>query len=175
MNQSSQDLWRYAVITIGDTTHDSANMGFLLNQSVLNIDHKQITQIYGLQHTLPRCTVYCGGPLHTDRCTVLHSPEYRNDKTRSFNQHTNITFDSNIIHDIVRGRGPKHWKIMLGHCEWQDGQLDAEIIRPGGWHESQWHPACWGNYKRKDKMWRRICEFSAGQEASVFLEKMFWN
>jgi len=173
MNELSQDLWRYAVVTVGDQSYGTENMGFLLNQSVLNIDHKQITQIYKLDHTLPRAMVYCGGPLHTDRCTVLHSPEYQTGKTKPFNRYTSITFDNQIVNDIVRGKGPKKWKIMLGHCEWQDGQLDAELMRPGGWQESQWQDTAWGNYKRKDKMWRRICESNATQGASLFLDKMF--
>jgi putative AlgH/UPF0301 family transcriptional regulator len=175
MNQFSQDLWKYAVITVGHIEQGTENMGFLLNQSVLNIDHKHITTIYGLDHTLPRATVYCGGPLHTDRCTVLHSPEYRTNTTRSFNAHSSITFDNRIIRDIVQGRGPQQWKIMLGHCEWRDGQLDAEIIREGGWQETAWSNTAWGNYKRKDKMWRRIIEQCSQHDASLFLNKIFTN
>lgn len=173
MNKVSQDLWKYAVITVGDSEQGTENMGFLLNQGVLNIDHKQITTIYGLDHTLPRTTVHCGGPLNTDRCTVLHSPEYRTNTTRSFNAHSSITFDNRIIQDIVQGRGPRQWKIMLGHCEWRDGQLDAEIIREGGWQEALWCHTAWGNYKRKDKMWRRIIEQNSVIHANSFLDSVF--
>ena len=173
MNESHSDLWRYAVITVGHHDHYTHNMGFILNQSVLNIDHKQISSIYKLDYTLPRVPVYCGGPVHTDRCTVLHSTEYQTAKTRQFNHHTSITFDNQIIQDIVQGRGPKYWKIMLGHCEWEDGQLDAEIMRPGGWTEVAWSTTAWGGYKRKDKMWRRIIEQHTHKDASLFLNKIF--
>jgi putative AlgH/UPF0301 family transcriptional regulator len=173
MNQHTQDLWRYAVVTVGSQEHFTHNRGFILNQAVLNIDHKQITQIYGLEHTLPHVPVYCGGPIHTDRCTVLHTPEYRIAKTKQFNSECCITWDNDIIRDIVQGRGPRQWKIMLGHCEWQDGQLDAEIMRPGGWQEAPWCHTAWGGYKRKDKMWRRIIEQNSVMHANSFLDQVF--
>lgn len=173
MNESTNDLWRYAVITTGTHEFKTANMGFVLNQPVANIDHKQISKIYNLDLTLPRVQVYCGGPVQTDRCTVLHSNDYKTPKSNPFNHHCSITFDNQIVQSIVQGRGPKHWKIMLGHCEWADGQLDAELMRPGGWSEVPWHQTAWGGYKRKDKMWRRILEQHSQQDANLFLHTVF--
>jgi putative AlgH/UPF0301 family transcriptional regulator len=173
MNKSHHEIWRFGVITVGDVHTDTHHMGFVLNQNVINIDHKDISRIYNIKHALPRCNIYCGGPVMTDRCTVIHSTEYTNPETRSFNSHISLTFNDQIIQDISQGHGPKHWKIMLGHCQWEDGQLDAEIIRPGGWLLRPWHHYAWGGYKRKDKMWRRLIEIHAQQDAKSFLDTMF--
>ena len=173
MNQSHHEIWRWSVITVGDQSTHTHNMGFVLNQNVINVDHRDISKIYNIDHTLPRCPIYCGGPVMTDRCTVLHSKDYTNTDTKSFNDHCNITFNNQIIQHIAQGHGPRHWKIMLGHCEWQDGQLDAEIVRPNGWITRPWHHHAWGGYKRKDKMWRRIIEFDAHLDAKLFLNQVF--
>lgn len=173
MNEFHHEIWKWSVVTVGNERCNTSNMGFILNQSVANIDHKQISQIYGLSHTLPRVSIYCGGPVHTDRCTVLHSLEYSTASTKPFNDNCAITFDNQIVQDIVTGRGPRHWKIMLGHCEWQDGQLDAEIMRSGGWQEVPWNHTAWGGYKRKDKMWRRMIEQEVNKNAKNFLSTVF--
>lgn len=167
LNQDRQEIWRYAVITHWET--EQFTMGFVMNQRVINVQHQQIHTIYGLDHALPRCHIWCGGPLNTEKCTILHSQDYRTPDTQLLGQHSGITFNNQIVRDINQGRGPKHWKVMLGHTAWQPGQLTAELMKPGTWCELDWHDAVWGQYRRKDKMWRRIMDREAQQSASQFL------
>lgn len=178
-NQESKDghteLWRYSVIALGETKTNTDNIGFIMNQRIQNINYQQISQIYDLKHTLPRCPIYCGGPVHTEKATVFHSAEYHNSDTQVLTDQFGITFNNKIIQDINRGKGPKHWKVMLGFCMWRDGQLDAEIMRPGGWMEHTWDHIVWSEYKRKDKMWRRLIEKQSQQDANKFLNKVFTN
>ena len=174
INQSQSSIWRYSVITVSDVDTTTNHVGFILNQRISNISHQQISSIYDLKYTLPKCPVYCGGPVMTDRCTIFHSPEYSTQDTRRINTHCALTFNDQIVQDIVQGRGPKHWKVMLGMCQWQPGQLDAEIIRPGGWLEQAWDPMlCWGSYRDKHKMWRRLIEKQSSQDAKMFLNRVF--
>lgn len=167
-NTQSHDIWRGAVIHLAD--HSDSTLGFIMNQPVSNIDHKQISQIYGVG-TLPRSRVWCGGPVMTDRCTVIHSPDYRHADTRNLSDHAAITFNQKIVEDIHRGRGPRHYKIMLGFCRWEPGQLDAEITR-GQWLTTEWSNLCWSSYKAKDKMWRRIIERDTQSDAKTFLDSL---
>lgn len=171
MNKTTNDIWRYSVITTSLQT--DRTLGFIMNQSVLNIDYKQISKIYGLQHILPRCTVYCGGPIHTEKATIIHSPDWRNNRTQIFNKQSCLTFDDHIVRDISLGKGPQHWKVMLGYSEWLDGQMDAEIIRPGGWLVQQWDNIVWSKYKRKEKMWNRILEKQSTISSNNFLDQIF--
>jgi len=170
-NHKPHDVFTQAVICVGNLSH-TQNIGFIMNASVSNITQGQISQIYDLKHTLPKCPVYCGGPLHTDRCTILHSADYRNSSTEVINDHVGITFNDDIIHHINQGRGPRHWKVMLGFCMWQDGQLDAELMK-GYWIEQDYNLTVWGNYKRRDKMWRRIIETSSQKHAKQFIDNVF--
>ena len=168
-NSTQHDLWRYAVILPFDT--ERSTMGFIMNQSVANIGHRQISQMYGVG-SLPRTRIWCGGPAMTERCTVLHSPDYVNSDTRTISDHAAITFNTKIIRDINQGRGPKTYKIMLGFCQWEDGQLDAEMMR-GMWHTVDWNRTAWSSYKRKDKMWRRIIESESVQHAQQFIDDVW--
>ena len=171
MNSNSNEIWKYSVIIA--VPQSDRTLGFVMNQPVMNIDHKQITQIYGLKHTLPKCTVYCGGPVHTEKATIIHSPDWRNVNTQKFSAECYLTFDDNIIRDIAGGKGPRHWKVMLGYSEWMDGQLDAEIIRPGGWMLQDWDDIAWSKYKRKDKMWRRLIEKQTVSSTNQFFDQVF--
>ena len=163
------------MVTTGEHTVDTHDMGFIMNQQVLNVGHKQINEIYNLKQALPKCPVYCGGPVMTDRCTQIHSNDYKNTDTRLFNPHCSLTFNDAIIEDINKGVGPREWKVMLGHCQWHDGQLDAEIHRPGGWLQQPWHGIAWGGYRRKEKMWRRLVEIATHQDAHTFLDRIWEN
>ena len=163
------------MVTTGEHTVDTHDMGFIMNQQVLNVGHKQINEIYNLKQALPKCPVYCGGPVMTDRCTLIHSNDYKNTDTRLFNPHCSLTFNDAIIEDINKGVGPREWKVMLGHCQWHDGQLDAEIHRPGGWLQQPWHGIAWGGYRRKEKMGRRLVEIETHQDAHTFLDSIWEN
>ena len=147
----------------------------MVTTGVHTVDTHDINEIYNLKQALPKCPVYCGGPVMTDRCTLIHSNDYKNTDTRLFNPHCSLTFNDTIIEDINKGVGPREWKVMLGHCQWHDGQLDAEIHRPGGWLQQPWHGIAWGGYRRKEKMWRRLVEIETHQDAHTFLDSIWEN
>jgi putative transcriptional regulator len=171
MNSSNEhSIWKFSVIMMGDTKLNTETIGFIMNQSVYNVDYKQISTMYGLKHTLPKVSVYCGGPMMSERATIIHSNDYKIKGTQLFNKHSSLTFNDKIVKDINAGKGPKEWKIMLGFSKWQDGQLDAEITRPGGWLTDTYDHTVWGNYRRKEKMWRRMIERNAKQQANHFLD-----
>ena len=165
-NRTQHDLWRYAVIMPFET--ETTTMGFIMNQSVANVGHQDVSHRYGVG-TLPRARIWCGGPQLTERCTVLHTSEYHNADTRPISDHAAITWNTEIIRDIREGGGPRHYKIMLGFCTWESGQLDAELTR-GMWHQCPWHRMAWSNYKRKDKMWRRIIESESMVASQQFID-----
>lgn len=168
-NQTQHDLWRFAVILPFEV--ESGTMGFVMNQSVANVGHREISQLYRVG-TLPQSRIWCGGPTMTERCTVLHSTDYANADTKPITDHAAITFNTQIIRDINQGRGPKHYKIMLGFCQWEAGQLDAELTR-GMWHHVDWNRVAWSSYKRKDKMWRRIIESESVVSAQQFIDDVW--
>ena len=167
-NLTQHELWRCSVIMPWHTDHGV--MGFVMNQPVANITHRTITQNYDVG-TVPHTRIFCGGPQQTNRCTVLHSRDWSHQDTRIINDHCAITFNGAIMEAIRKGHGPQQYKIMLGWCQWEDGQLDAEIVR-GVWHTIPWTPTAWASYKSSTKMWRRICEHEAHVTATTFFDSL---
>ena len=166
INHTEHDLWRHSVICTFET--QTGHMGFIMNQAVANIDHDNISSLYGVGR-LPVNRVYCGGPVLTQRCTIMHTPEYSVSGTKRVGESAAITFNDRIVEDIVQGRGPRAYKIMLGFCQWRKGQLAQETAQTGGWLTMPATSVMWGNYKRKDKMWRRSCESGALLATDAFL------
>ena len=167
-NNTQHDLWRFAVIHAFD--HEMGSMGFIMNQPVANLDHKRISELYSVG-SLPRTRIFCGGPILTDRCTIVHTPEYRTADTRVLTDQLAITFSKKIVQDINQGKGPKRYKIMLGFCKWEQGQLTAEITRRQ-WQTTDYSELIWSSYKNKDKMWRRIIERDSRSASDNFLQSL---
>ena len=172
MNESPTEIWRYAVVTIGNNRIGTQNTGFVMNQQITNIDYKQISQIYKVPQ-LPACPIYCGGPVNTDRVTIIHSTDFSNTNTQRINEHCSITFNKDIVTKLRQGQGPKHWKCIIGFSVWQDGQLDAEMQRRGGWMTHPWTDTVWSNYKMKNQLWKRIVRRDAESKANLFLDTVF--
>ena len=172
LNAGIHDIWRYAVINMSNH-EDTHRVGFMMNQLVLNFRPDSIGKIYGIKAPIPtNIPVYCGGPVSTDKITIIHSKDYSNSNTSDVNDLSSVTFDDQIFIDIAEGKGPKNWKMMLGFCAWLPGQLEAEMKRKGSWLVSDLDKVIWGKYKKKLKMWNRIVEKNSSEQASQFLESI---
>jgi putative AlgH/UPF0301 family transcriptional regulator len=172
LNSGIHDLWRYAVINLSNDSGDHT-VGFMMNQQVLNFDATMIPRVYGIKSPMPSFkTVYCGGPVGTDKITIIHSTEYKNKDTSNINGYSSLTFNDKIFEDIHQGKGPKQWKIMLGYCAWLPGQLESEIKRSNSWMKADCDDLMWSNYKRKIKMWQKIVEKNSSEQANHFLESI---
>lgn len=169
VNLNNFNLWHHAVIMLGSDLTNT--VGFIMNQPVMNIDQTQISRIYGIKSNLPKQPIYCGGPTAMEKITIIHSLDYNIEGTSIMNDQCAITFNEQIAKDILEGGGPKNYKIMLGYCTWQDGQLDAELERKI-WLENDYDDLVWANYKRKTKMWRKIIEKNAKKASNEFLNSL---
>lgn len=172
LNAGIHDIWRYAVINMSNH-EDTHRVGFMMNQLVLNFKTESIPKIYGIDAPMPtNIPVYCGGPVSTDKITIIHSKDYKTPNTSPVNDISSVTFDDQIFKDISEKKGPKQWKIMLGFCAWLPGQLESEFKRKGSWLQADLDKFIWGRYKKKAKMWTRIVEKNSQQQASHFLESI---
>ncbi len=169
VNASNFNIWHNAVVMLA--SEPGHTVGFIMNQPVMNIDHTQISKIYGIDSQLPRQSIYCGGPVSMEKITIMHSLDYKIPGTNQINQHCAITFNEQIAKDILANNGPEQYKIMVGYCVWADGQLDAEIERKM-WLEDEYDPIVWAKYKRKSKMWRKIIEKNASKASNQFLNSL---
>jgi putative transcriptional regulator len=71
--------------------------------------------------------VHMGGPVEPERAFFLHSGEY--DKNLLFKFQDNIAVSSNtdILDDILVGKGPQKSMFFVGYTGWAAGQLEDEM------------------------------------------------
>ena len=83
---------------------------------VLQVEQKGVTPIF------------FGGPVHTDRGFVLHSP------VRDYSSSIKLgslalTTSRDVLQEVAAGTGPEKMLITLGYAGWGAGQLENELAQ----------------------------------------------
>ena len=83
---------------------------------VLHVEQKGVTPIF------------FGGPVHTDRGFVLHSP------VRDYSSSIKLgslalTTSRDVLQEVAAGTGPEKMLITLGYAGWGAGQLENELAQ----------------------------------------------
>ena len=72
--------------------------------------------------------VLAGGPVHTDRGFVLHSPQEGLHSTITLTPELMLTTSLDILHRLGTDQQPDHFLIALGYASWDAGQLEKELL-----------------------------------------------
>lgn len=120
--------------------------------------------------------IYFGGPVEQQTGFVLHSEDYRNEKTAMLIPGIYFTPGAHIIKDIQEKQGPQEYMIILGHSAWGPGQLEAEISGTAPFDGSNWavtEPKLNYFYGRYDTVvgWDKALRQSAGDLSNFLLDK----
>ena len=82
-----------------------------------------------LEIALPQnAAVYFGGPVHTDRGFVLHSPAGSFSSSIQLGQLA-LTTSRDVLQAVAQGNGPEKMLVTLGYSGWGAGQLESEIAQ----------------------------------------------
>jgi putative transcriptional regulator len=82
-----------------------------------------------LEIALPQnASVYFGGPVHTDRGFVLHSPAGSFSSSIQLG-HLALTTSRDVLQAVAQGNGPDKMLVTLGYSGWGAGQLESEIAQ----------------------------------------------
>jgi len=82
-----------------------------------------------LEIGLPQnASVYFGGPVHTDRGFVLHSPAGSFSSSIQIGQLA-LTTSRDVLQAVAAGNGPEKMLVTLGYAGWGAGQLESEIAQ----------------------------------------------
>lgn len=79
----------------------------------------------------PDAPVHLGGPVEPQRGFVLHSLDWGGQDTVEVDGRFALTNTVDVLRAIAEGKGPARWLVALGYAGWGEGQLDAEMTRPG--------------------------------------------
>jgi putative transcriptional regulator len=129
-----------AVIFLCAHSQDGA-MGIRINQAVPRLTFTEVLSKLGILDEegiripppVEKVRVHSGGPVETGRGFVLHSNDYKSEKsTLLVNEDVCLTATIEILKAIVTGAGPKQALLALGYAGWGPGQLESEI-KANGW------------------------------------------
>jgi putative transcriptional regulator len=82
-----------------------------------------------LEIALPQnASVYFGGPVHTDRGFVLHSPAGSFSSSIQLGQLA-LTTSRDVLQAVAEGNGPEKMLVTLGYSGWGAGQLESELAQ----------------------------------------------
>jgi putative transcriptional regulator len=98
------------------------NLGEILEQLDISCEKEAIRE----------ATVLEGGPVHTDRGFVLHSPKEGFESSLEITPGIMVTTSRDVLAAIARGEGPEQFIVALGYAGWGDGQLEFEM-RENAW------------------------------------------
>ena len=104
-------------------------MGLVLNQpSTLTLGQiLEQLEIEAEADAVREDPVFVGGPVQQEQGFVLHSPEQLWDSSMPVNEFSALTSSRDILKAIASGRGPEHYRLMLGYAGWGSGQLESEL------------------------------------------------
>ena len=92
-------------------------LGDLFKQLNINIEDPSMAIIPALT----------GGPVQPEQGFVLHDTHKKWESTLSITDELALTSSRDILVDIAKGEGPKHFLLALGCAGWAPGQLEKEI------------------------------------------------
>jgi putative transcriptional regulator len=78
-------------------------------------------------------SVHFGGPVGPYAAFVLHSTDYKDERTQVITPDLALTSDKQILSLIGQGKGPRQSLVAVGYAGWGPGQLENEIAH-GSWY-----------------------------------------
>lgn len=109
--------------------HHSENgaIGFIFNHEACNIPLNNIFKGYNLQSE-KNIGIHIGGPMDLQHGFFLHSDDYQQNVLVSDNQ-SKLCISSNtqILEDVIQGKGPTQFTFIIGYTAWIKGQIEDEI------------------------------------------------
>lgn len=119
------------VVYICEHSKDGA-IGVVINHPIVDItvgdilEHIKIPCDSEAVKTLP---VFHGGPMHSERCFVLHQRSKKEKWQTSLytSEELIITTSPDVLAALAANKGPKKILVVLGYAAWQPGQLEVEL------------------------------------------------
>lgn len=124
-----ESCFHKSVIYVCAHSEDGA-MGVLINQVVDNLTVEDVLDQLGIESNIHvHSPIYFGGPVEPARGFVLHTADYFGKDTLEMPDGISLTANTDILHALANGNGPRESLFTLGYAGWGPGQLEAEIER----------------------------------------------
>ncbi len=122
--------WAHSVVFLCEHNTEGA-LGLIVNRPS-DITLADMFERLGLEirsETAGDQVVYYGGPVHTDRGFVLHTPAHKTYASTIDLGEFKLTTSRDVLEDIAKGEGPEQFLVTLGYAGWGTGQLESELAQ----------------------------------------------
>lgn len=113
--------------------HDATGaMGLVINQAITGVHLSDLIEHTSLLHphggNWQDQPVFWGGPVNVNQGFVLHSPDTSWPSTLEVNSFVSVTPHLDIFEEnhTPKKQFPEHYRAVLGHVSWKQGQLERE-------------------------------------------------
>lgn len=127
------DPFDHAVILM--VQHDRGGaLGIIINHPLATRPIAQILHALGgdARDVSGSVPIFFGGPLSPAAAFIVHSADYREDRSLDIDGQVALSDDIGVLRDIGLGKGPAKSLVALGYTGWGPLQLDGEIAH-GAW------------------------------------------
>jgi putative AlgH/UPF0301 family transcriptional regulator len=122
-----KDNWFYkTVIYIYADDSEKGTLGLALNVKT-NLEIKKICYDKGILFPDSTKSVFKGGPIAQSSLMLLHTDEWKNANTITAGPSYCLTSDNTMFDRLSIYDAPAYWRMFMGLCAWQPGQLDLEL------------------------------------------------
>jgi putative transcriptional regulator len=88
---------------------------------------EQVCADRNLDYFGPTRLLHYGGPVNTGALCLIHSDDWESSNTVNIKNGISLSSDSFMIEKIGSASLPAYWRMCVGICAWQPGQLDMEL------------------------------------------------
>lgn len=124
---------RFDHAVIAMCSHDAQGaLGIGLGATIDGLGFHDLLDSFKIPHGEAANTpVHFGGPVEPRRGFVVHSRDWDGGDTVDVAGLWALSTTVDVLRAIAEGHGPSRWTVALGYAGWSEGQLEAELLRPG--------------------------------------------
>ena len=125
--EKSQDDYFYNALIYIFEHNENGALGLIINKS-LPIEEEKIFSSIGLQNISSKKSILNGGPVEVTKLFVLHDDASQKESISNVNGLC-LTSSVDLLKNIGNGTNNCKYKLALGYCGWDAGQLDYEVSK----------------------------------------------
>ena len=165
-------FYKTVIYLVNDNEHGT--QGMILNKP----SHFTITQFAESKRLdgfpMSDETMRFGGPLSTKTVFMLHTDDFESSTSSIAGKGLMISSDDFMLEKMTWGQQPSAWRIAVGICGWQPGQLDLELKgekpyrRENSWLTAEGNDSIIYNYDGVDQ-WEKAMTLSREQLINSYI------
>ena len=124
-NLPKNNPFHNTVIYIFQHNHQGSQ-GLIINKPS-DFPVSQFVKSRGWHMELTKETMRYGGPINSKTVVMIHTDDWYSSNTEHIANGISVSCDDFMFEKIASGNAPGLWRMTVGLCAWQPGQLDLEL------------------------------------------------